>query len=224
LDSKLREIAFNYKELHPRLKGEAKQSIDAGNYTKAEDLLEDIARQHNSLAAAEAYADNARLQRVRLRYEKAAAYWQKAAALLPEDKKKASYLNSAGYDLKRIYNYKDALHLYEQSLTIRQEIGDRLGEGLALNNIGKIYKTLRDYNIALSYLKQSLVIRQEIGDKEGDAITSYNIGRVYSKQNDLVKAEQYLSRSVQLAEEIGHPSREKYRKALEEVRAKLKAQ
>ncbi len=225
-DRELREIACQHKALLASMGNDqaAKQAIEAGDYTKASALLEDIAKHdHDSLAAAEAYADNARLQRMQLRYDEAAKYWQRAVMLLPQEskKKRADYLNSAGHDLKRIYKYKDALYLYEQSLTICKEIGDRRGEGRTLNNIGKIYQARRDYNIALSYLEQSLVIRQEIGDKEGDAITSYNIGRVHSTQGDLVKAEQYISRAVQITEEIGSSSLKKYRKALETVRAKL---
>ncbi len=109
LDSKLREIAAQHKELLARLetvqsadpevqrlKAEARQAIDTGEYTKAEQLLEAVARQY-SLAAAETYAELARLQRIQLRYAKAAEYWQKAAALLPEEskKKRSLYLHKA---------------------------------------------------------------------------------------------------------------------------------
>ncbi|CAK8714453.1 MAG: Tetratricopeptide repeat-containing protein [Candidatus Electronema aureum] len=342
LDSKLREIAANYKELLARVGDDqtAKQTIEAGDYAKAEQLLEDVAKQQ-SIAAAEANADLAKLQEVQLRYAKAAAYWQKAAALLPEDKKKerALYLHEAGYDFHRVARYSEALSLYEQSLVIRREIGDKAGEGVTLNNISQIYSargdsataltyleqslmitqeignravegtTLNnisqiyhargDYTTALTYLEQSLVIRREIGDKEGEgttlnnisqiydargdyttaltyleqslvihwevgnrtmegttlsnigalhhakgdaltyleqslsirreigdrrgeAETSWNIGIAYIKQGDLSKAEPYISRAVQLAEELGHPKLEEWRKALEDIRAKLR--
>ena len=226
LDAKLREIAAQYKELLARAGGNqaAKQAIEAGDYAKAEALLEDVANQH-SLAAAEAHADNARLQRIQLRYAKAAAYWQKAAALLPEDKKKerAFYLGEAGSDLYHIAKYSEALPLFEQSLAIDRELGDKAHEGTTLNNISQIYKARGDYGTALKYLEQSLRIQQEIGDRRGEAETSWNIGMLYKKQGDLRKAESYMSRTVQLAEEIGHPDLESDRKALAELRAKLKA-
>jgi tetratricopeptide (TPR) repeat protein len=305
-DSKLREIAAQHKELLARVGNDqaAKQAIEAGDYAKAEELLADAARRH-TLAAAEANADNARLQRVQLRYAKAAVYWQKAAALLPEESKqeRADYLNAAGYDLHRIGKYTEALPLFEQSLylcreidnkagegtarhniaalhhvrgdynkalplfeqslAIRREIGDREGEGRTLNGISQIYKAQSDYATALKYLEQSLAIRQEIGDKAGEdctlnnigniyrvlgdyskalacleqalaiqreignkygeAVTSWNIGLVYEKQGDLKQAEVYMSLAVQLAEEIRHPSLEKYREALADIRAKLQA-
>ena len=250
LDSKLREIAAQYKELLTRLdsvqsedpqvvklKQEAKQAIEAGNYAKAEELLnqaetldlkaieqmEKTAKQRR-ISAAATNADQAKLQELQLRYAKAAEYWQKAAALLPEEEKKdrAYYLNAAGEDLYRIAKYKEALPLFEQSLAIDQEIGDKAGEGTTLNNISQIYDAKGDYGTALKYLEQSLAIRKEIGDKAGEAVTSWNIGMIYKAQGDLAKAEQYMSRTVQLDEEIGHPDLEKDREALEQVRAKLR--
>lgn len=211
-DSKLREIAAIHKELLDRLatvqsedpevqrlKQEAGQAIEAGQYGKAEELLnqaeardleaieqmEQAARQRR-ISAAATNADQAKLQEVQLRYAKAAEYWQKAADLLPETEKKdkAYYLNQAGYDLDRISRYSEALPLYEQSLAIRQEIGDRAGE----------------------------------------AVTSWNIGMIYKKQGNLAKAEQYMARTVAIDEAIGHPDLESDRKALEKLRLEIKDQ
>ncbi|MCI5223729.1 MAG: hypothetical protein D3924_13930 [Candidatus Electrothrix sp. AR4] len=164
LDAKLREIAAQYKELLARLetvqsedpevvqlKKEARQAIEAGDYAKAEDLLnqaetldlqaiEELDKQEKQIAqakrqlrisAAASRAENARLQRVQLHYAKATEYWKKAVDLLPPEsrKKQADYLYNAAYDLQRIAHYSEALPLYEQSLGISREIGDRSGEG-----------------------------------------------------------------------------------------------
>ncbi|MCB9503718.1 MAG: tetratricopeptide repeat protein [Deferribacteres bacterium] len=71
------------------------------------------------------------------------------------------------YDAKGDY---DTAYL-EQSLAIRQQIGDKSGEGTTLNNISQIYDAKGDYDTALSYLEQSLAIRQQIGDKSGEGTT-----------------------------------------------------
>jgi tetratricopeptide (TPR) repeat protein len=205
-DSKLREIAANYKELLAHVGDDqaAKQAIERGDYAKAEQLLEDVANQQ-SMAAAKAHADNARLQRIQLRYAKAAGYWQKAAALLPEDSKKerARYLNEAGYDFKRVSRYSEALPLYKQSLVICREIGDKAGEGTTLNNISQIYHAQGDYTTALKYLEQSLGICREIGDKAGEGTTLTNIGQIYNAQGDYTTALKYLEQSLVLFREIG---------------------
>ncbi|WP_417915423.1 tetratricopeptide repeat protein [Candidatus Electronema sp. JM] len=211
LDSKLREIATDYKALLARVGDDqaAKQAIEAGDYAKAEGLLEDIAR-HHSLAAAKAYADNAKLQEVQLRYAKAAAYWQKAAALLPEESKKerSLYLHSAAYDLDRIAKYKEALPLYEQSLVIDQELGDRQGEGTTLNNISQIYDARGDYTTALKYLEQSLSISREIGDKAGEGTTLSNIAAIHYSKGDYDKALSLFEQSVAIFHEAGSKAEE----------------
>ncbi|MDU9047295.1 MAG: tetratricopeptide repeat protein [Candidatus Electrothrix sp. Rat3] len=231
LDAKLREIASHYKELLARLatvqsedpevqrlKQEAGQAIEAGEYDKAEDLLnqaealdlkaieqmEKTAKQRR-ISAATTNAEQAELQRVQLRYAKAAEYWQKAAALLPEGEKKdrANSLGNAGYDLDRISRYSEALPLYEQSLAIRQEIGDRKGEGTTLNNISQIYHDRGNYDTALKYLKQSLIIRREIGDRAGEGSTLNNISQIYHDRGEDHMALKYLEQSLTISQEIG---------------------
>ncbi|CAK8714085.1 hypothetical protein GMJAKD_03320 [Candidatus Electrothrix aarhusensis] len=230
LDSKLREIAGQHKELLARLetvqsedpqvqrlKEEAGRAIEAADYAKAEELLnqaeardvqaieqlEEAARQRR-ISAAASCEDNAKLQRIQLRYAKAAEYWQKAAALLPENKKKerSLYLHEAGDDLHRIARYSEALSLFEQSLAIDYELGDKAGEGTTLNNISHIYKARGDYLAALKYLEQSLAIRQEIDDKAGEGATLNNIGHIYKARGDYLAALRYLEQSLAIRQEI----------------------
>ena len=240
LDSKLREIAGQYKELllrletvqseDPqvvRLKDEARQAIELGEYAKAEELLNQAeardvqafeqleanakrdmeAARKRRISAAATNADQARAQRVQLRYAKAAAYWQQATALLPEESKRerSLYLHEAAYDLDYIApRYTEALSLYEQSLHIRQEIGDRAGEGTTLNNISQIYRAKGNYDKALKYLEQSLVLFREIGDRVYEGRTLNNIGRIYYAQEDYSTAWNYLEQSLAISQEIGN--------------------
>ena len=210
-----------------QLKASVKQAIDKGKYAEAEQLLESIAAR-DSFTPAKAHVDNALLQRIQLRYAKAAKYWQKAAALLldSEWKKRESayYLNEAGYDLYRTSRYSEALALYEQSLAIYQEIGDRIGEGTNLNNISQLYMAQGDITMALTYLDQSLFISKKIGNWAGEDVTLSNIGVIYWDQDDLIKVEEYIARTVELAGAIDHPLLEECRKVLESVRAKIKRQ
>ena len=236
LDAKLREIAGQYKELLARLatvqsedpevvrlKDKARQAIEAGDYAKAEELLnqaeardmqaieelEQAAKQRR-ISAATTNTDQARLQEVQLRYAKAAEYWRKAAALLPEDQKKdrAYYLNAAGYDLSRLSRSNEAQPLYEQSLAIRKEIGDRAGEGTTLNNISQIYHDRSDYATALTYLEQSLAIRKEIGGRAGEGTTLNNISQIYHDRGEYDTALKYLEQSLDITQEIGDKSQE----------------
>ena len=230
-DAKLQEIAAQYKELLQRLevaqsedpqvaalKTQARQAIENGKFDDAEKFLndaeardiaafeelEDIAKKRR-ISAAATNADNARLQDIQFRYAKAAAYWQQAAQLLPEEgqQQRGLYLNYAGYDLYRISRYADALPLFEQSLKLSREIGHKAGEGTTLNNIGAIYHAQGDYATASRYYEQSLAIRREIGDKTGEGVTLNNIGRIYSAQGDNATALQYYEQSLAISYEIG---------------------
>jgi tetratricopeptide (TPR) repeat protein len=89
-------------------------------------------------------------------------------------------------------------------LAIRQQIGDRKGEGTTLNNISQIYATKGDYDTALRYLEQSLAILQQIGDRSGLCYTLHNIATIYLNQKeDVEKYLEYESLAYQTAQEIG---------------------
>ena len=77
-------------------------------------------------------------------------------------------------------DYETALTYLKQSLAIRQQIGDKAGEGTTLNNISQIYDAQGDYETALTYLKQSLAISQQIGDKAGEGTTLNNISTLFT--------------------------------------------
>ena len=230
-DRKLQEIAAQYKELLQRLefvqsedprvlelKAQARQAIEAGRFDEAETRLKqaeardlraieqlEAAAQKRRISAAETNADNARLQRIQLRYAHAADYWRQAAKLLPESEqqKRAFYLSEAGADFYRIARYADALPLFEQSLAICREIGDKAGEGATLNNLSQIYDARGDYATALTYLEQSLAISREIGDKAGEGTTLNNLAGIARARGDYATALTYLEQSVAIQREIG---------------------
>ena len=247
---KLQEIAAQYKELLQRLefvqsedprvlelKAQARQAIEAGRFDEAETRLKqaeardlraieqlEAAAQKRRISAAETNADNARLQEIQLRYAAAADYWRQAAKLLPESEqqKRAFCLNEAGYDFDRIARYADALPLYEQSLAICREIGDKAGEGATLNNLATTAYAGGDYATALTYLEQSLAISREIGDIAGMCATLFNIGHIHRQNREFPQAmtawmtvyqlakprniAQALGALKNLAEHIGFPN------------------
>jgi len=99
-------------------------------------------------------------------------------------------------------DYPTALAYLNQSLAIRQQIGDKAGEGVTLNNISQIYDAQGDYQTALAYLNQSLAIRQQIGDKAGEGKTLNNISQIYDAQGDYPAALAYLNQSLAIMQQI----------------------
>jgi tetratricopeptide (TPR) repeat protein len=88
-------------------------------------------------------------------------------------------------------DYDTALDFLNRSLKIRQEIGDKSGEGTTLNNISQIYDARGDYDTALDFLNRSLKIWQEIGDAAGLCATLFNMGHIHlqnGEQNEALSA------------------------------------
>ena len=208
------------------LKEQAKQAIENGDYDRADALLnqakerdraavatlkaslaeQQAALEKRQLSEAQSCVEQAELQRLQYRYEKAAQYWQEAAAALPEGHKaeRANYLGAAGQDCYHIAYYAKTLLLLEQSLSISREIGDRKGEAKSLNNISQIYKCQGDYSNALDYLEQSLLIYREVGDKEGEGATLNNIAMIAFAKDDYSKALKYLEQSLPPARAVNN--------------------
>jgi tetratricopeptide (TPR) repeat protein len=113
-----------------------------------------------------------------------------------------------------------ALTYYEQCLSIRREIGDKIGEGMTLNNMAMINDTQEKLGNVLEYKEQYLAICRDLGDRVGEAVSCWNIGTTYCDMDDLAKAEEHIALAVEIAEQIGHSSLKKWRYVLERVRAK----
>jgi tetratricopeptide (TPR) repeat protein len=92
---------------------------------------------YHQLAASTGYADIARLNRVKMRYDISSSFWQKAASVLPEENmlERANYLYAAGYDLHYIGRRDAAMVLYEASLAIRRALGDVVWQAIILQSI-----------------------------------------------------------------------------------------
>ncbi|MEW5717494.1 MAG: tetratricopeptide repeat protein [Chloroflexota bacterium] len=121
----------------------------------------------------------------------------------PDLKTRAEALGQTGKLHLHLGNFDDALPYLKQSLAIRQQIGDKAGEGTTLNNISALYHAQGDYETALTYLKQSLAISQQIGDLQGQGTTLNNISALYHAQGDYETALTYLKQSLAIWQQIG---------------------
>jgi tetratricopeptide (TPR) repeat protein len=66
-------------------------------------------------------------------------------------------LNDLGISHGNLGQYPQALESHQRSLAIRQEIGDRAGEGTTRNNIGGIYDNLGQYPPMINNWKRQLL-------------------------------------------------------------------
>ena len=189
-DSKLQEIATQYKELLQRLefiqsedpqvielKTQARQKIEDGDYEQAEALLNqadqrdaeaiaamEVNLKKRQLSRAETNADNGQLQLIQLQYAKAAEYYQKAVNIMPEghDGLLAEYLHWAGYALYEDGKYPQSQQMYERALTLREAaLGkDHPHVATTLNNLAGLYRAMGQYEQALPLYERDLRISE----------------------------------------------------------------
>ncbi|MGI0490867.1 tetratricopeptide repeat protein [Alkalinema pantanalense CENA528] len=97
-------------------------------------------------------------------------------------------LNNLGNSHVRLGDYQTARGLFERSLLIDRDLGDKSNEGTSLNNLANLYTNLGQYQQALTLYQQSLQLHQTLNNRSQIAITLNNIGQVYDRQGDYDKA------------------------------------
>ena len=133
------------------------------------------------------------------RYEKAL----KLAQLQNDESTIAQVYMQLGNVSRNLGDYETALTYLKQSLAIRQQIGDKAGEGTTLNNMATTAHAQGDYATALTYLNRSLAIQQQIGDKAGEGATLNNLSQIFMAQGDYATALTYLNQSLDIRRQIG---------------------
>lgn len=112
-------------------------------------------------------------------------------------------LNTIGASYQVKGNFLKAIEFYQQSLKLREKMGDIRGVSSSLANIGSIYISISEFEKALYYQMKSLKTFEQIGNKEGMASALNNMGVIYNNLSDQTKALEYNLRSLKLYEEIG---------------------
>jgi len=102
--------------------------------------------------------------------------------------------------------HQRAIEYYQQSLKIKQEIGDRSGQASSLYNLGNAYYALGQYQRAIEYYQPSLEIEREIGARSGEADSLHNLGNAYYILGQYQQAIEYYQQSLEIKQEIGDRS------------------
>ena len=116
----------------------------------------------------------------------------------------AERLFQQGNQQYKISQFREALHSWEQALTICRKIGNRQGEANCLGNLGNAYDSLGQYHTAIEFLKQSLVIKREIGDRQGEAASLGSLGNAYGSLGQYHRAIDFHQQYLEISREIGN--------------------
>jgi tetratricopeptide (TPR) repeat protein len=118
-------------------------------------------------------------------------------------------------------DYAEARRLYEQSLDIEEELGNRAGIAATLGQLAILAEAEDDQAEAEQLYRRSWAIAEEIGDVVRASILMFNLATLYENQGRLDEALPLLERAVEIAEQVGMPVAENRCRVLERVRAKL---
>ena len=101
--------------------------------------------------------------------------------------------------------YPRAFELYEQSLSIKEELGSELGKANTLHQMGMIAHVIGDNSRAMAFTQVSYQIRRERNDQSGIRDSLLQLGaRLPLPRASMKRAEQYYSESLQVGHKLGN--------------------
>jgi tetratricopeptide (TPR) repeat protein len=99
--------------------------------------------------------------------------------------------------------YDEALKKYQQSLEIKEYLGDREGVAGSLHEIGRLHQARGEYDEALKKYQQSLEIEEELGDRAGVATSLHQFGTLHLIRGEYDEALKKYQQSLEIEEELG---------------------
>ena len=93
--------------------------------------------------------------------------------------------------------------LWQQSLALKEQIGDVRGQAATLHNMAGVIAQQGDVARAMGLWQQSLALKEQIGDVQGKAATLANMAGVIARQGDVARAMGLWEQPLALLEQIG---------------------
>ena len=118
-------------------------------------------------------------------------------------------------------NYEEAVNLYNKSLKISEELGNKSGISNTLHQLGIIHQRQGNYEEAVEQYNQSLEIKEELGDKSGIAATLGQLGRIYLEKKEYSYALQAFLTTYSIFKALNSPTAQLAEKDLVSLRDKM---
>lgn len=142
--------------------------------------------------------------RPRQLYEACLAYYKAAGdewGTAYSHAKYVNYLRLSGLAADPKYQRR----LLQESLQLREHIGDQRGIASALSLLGDLAYERGDYEEARRYATQSLTLYNELGDNFGRALALNHLGQVAGSKGAYLEAKRYYEESLALLRAHGNP-------------------
>jgi tetratricopeptide (TPR) repeat protein len=103
--------------------------------------------------------------------------------------------------------YEEARQLYQQSLEIRQRLGNQAGQADSLHQLGRIAQDRGEHEEARQLYQQSLEIKERLGDQVGQANLLIQLGLLDYEQGNFENALISMIPAYLLLDALQSPSR-----------------
>jgi tetratricopeptide (TPR) repeat protein len=100
-------------------------------------------------------------------------------------------------------NYQEAREKFIKVLEMRQQIGDRAGEAVALHQLATIDLYKGNYQEAREKFIKSLEIKQQIGDRAGEAATLHSLATIDLNEGSYQEAREKFIKVLEMSQQIG---------------------
>ncbi len=116
---------------------------------------------------------------------------------------RAKALQALGWSVNAQGDYGRALTLFEESLALYRQAGDKSGIAYVLNALGVWAAFQGDDVKAKPLYEESLALRRELGDKWGIAQTLQNFAFIALTESDYTRAAAHYNEAIALWREVG---------------------
>jgi tetratricopeptide (TPR) repeat protein/predicted Ser/Thr protein kinase len=121
---------------------------------------------------------------------------------------KATILNVMGAAYEQLDKPDEAMHDYQESLSIKRSLNQKPGIALTLGNIARVQAGLGKPEEAFKSYQEAVKLQREIGDKKGLGITLINFGELYRDRSRFDDALKAYKESLQIQRDIGDENRQ----------------
>ncbi len=120
-----------------------------------------------------------------------------------EEREKASIIHNLAIIYANQGEVARAIELYQESLQLKEKIGDVQGKAASLHQLARIDANQGEVARAIELYQESLQLHEKIGDIQGKAASLHQLAGIYANQGEVPRAIELYQESLQLKEKIG---------------------
>jgi eukaryotic-like serine/threonine-protein kinase len=121
---------------------------------------------------------------------------------------KATILNAMGAAYEQLDKPDEAMHNYQDSLSIKRSLDQKPGVALTLGNIARVQVGLGKPDDAYKSYQEAVKLQREIGDKKGLGVTLINLGELYTERSRYDDALKAFKETLQIQRDVGDENKQ----------------